>query len=140
MMVAAGADLQNLVAALDAALLPCLPARELQAADRSTHPSHQVDVERHARDFMETAKSLQLFFIKAQHQHKPTREEALRKVSPSFFFWFLEKHMIGSSMIVERRLVDLFFAADACCLDVLVKNHYLGVCLLKVLSSENCQL
>jgi hypothetical protein len=41
MMVAAGADLQNLVAALDAALLPCLPARELQAADRSTHPSHQ---------------------------------------------------------------------------------------------------
>ncbi|CAK9216043.1 unnamed protein product [Sphagnum troendelagicum] len=79
MMVAAGADLQNLVAALDAALLPCLPARELQAADRSTHPSHQVDVERHARDFMETAKSLQLFFIKAQHQHKPTREEALRK-------------------------------------------------------------
>jgi len=99
-----------------------------------------VDVERHARDFMETAKSLQLFFIKAQHQHKPTREEALRKVSPSFFFWFLEKHMIGSSMIVERRLVDLFFAADACCLDVLVKNHYLGVCLLKVLSSENCQL
>lgn len=38
-----------------------------------------VDVERHARDFMETAKSLQLFFIKAQHQHKPTREEALRK-------------------------------------------------------------
>jgi hypothetical protein len=86
---------------------------------------------------METAKSLQLFFIKAQHQHKPTREEALRKVSPSFFFWFLEKHMIGSSMIFERRLVDLFFAADACCLDLLVKNHYLGVCLLKVLSSEN---
>jgi hypothetical protein len=68
-----------------------------------------VDVERHARDFMETAKSLQLFFIKAQHQHKPTREEALRKVSP--FFWFLEKHMIGSSMIFERSSVDLFF----CC-------------------------
>lgn len=34
-------DLQSLVASLDAALLPCLPARELQAADRSTHPSHQ---------------------------------------------------------------------------------------------------
>ena len=34
-------DLQSLVASLDAALLPCLPARELQAADKSTHPSHQ---------------------------------------------------------------------------------------------------
>lgn len=29
-------DLLSLVASLDAALLPCLPARELQAADRST--------------------------------------------------------------------------------------------------------
>jgi hypothetical protein len=74
---------------------------------------------------METAKSLQLFFIKAQHQHKPTREEALRKVSPSFFFWFLEKHMIGSSMIFERRLVYLF----ACCLDRLGQKSLFG-CLL----------
>jgi len=38
---AGGPDLLSLVASLDAALLPCLPARELQAADRSTHPSHQ---------------------------------------------------------------------------------------------------
>ena len=29
------------VTALEAALLPCLPARELQAIDRSPHPSHQ---------------------------------------------------------------------------------------------------
>lgn len=34
-------DLLSLVASLDTTLLPCLPARELQAADRSTHPSHQ---------------------------------------------------------------------------------------------------
>jgi len=76
---AGGPDLLSLVASLDAALLPCLPARELQAADRSTHPSHQVDVERHAADFMEAAKTLQLYFIRAQHQHQPTREESLRK-------------------------------------------------------------
>ncbi|KAG0626583.1 hypothetical protein M758_2G136400 [Ceratodon purpureus] len=72
-------DLLALVASLDAALLPCLPARELQAADRSTHSSPQVDVERHAADFMEAAKTLQLYFIRVQHQHKPTKEEALRK-------------------------------------------------------------
>lgn len=36
-----GPDLLSLVATLDASLLPCLPARELQAVDRSTHPSHQ---------------------------------------------------------------------------------------------------
>lgn len=75
----AAPDLLSLVASLDAALLPCLPARELQAADRSTHPSHQVDVERHAADFMEAAKTLQLYFIRVQHQQQPTREEALRK-------------------------------------------------------------
>lgn len=34
-------DMMALVAALEAALLPCLPARELQAIDRSPHPSHQ---------------------------------------------------------------------------------------------------
>lgn len=74
-----GPDLLSLVATLDASLLPCLPARELQAVDRSTHPSHQVDVERHAADFMEAAKTLQLYFIRAQHRHQPSREEALKK-------------------------------------------------------------
>jgi len=34
-------DILNLVTALETALLPCLPARELQAIDRSAHPSHQ---------------------------------------------------------------------------------------------------
>jgi hypothetical protein len=40
-----------------------------------------VDVERHAADFMEAAKTLQLYFIRVQHQQQPTREEALRKVN-----------------------------------------------------------
>lgn len=34
-------DMVACVMALEAALLPCLPARELQAIDRSPHPSHQ---------------------------------------------------------------------------------------------------
>lgn len=34
-------DMISCVMALEAALLPCLPARELQAIDRSPHPSHQ---------------------------------------------------------------------------------------------------
>ncbi|GAB2220238.1 hypothetical protein Droror1_Dr00007881 [Drosera rotundifolia] len=39
--LAAGDDMIACVIALEAALLPCLPARELQAIDRSSHPSHQ---------------------------------------------------------------------------------------------------
>ncbi|XP_073302796.1 mediator of RNA polymerase II transcription subunit 28 [Primulina huaijiensis] len=72
-------DMISYVMALEAALLPCLPARELQAIDRSPHPSHQIDVERHARDFMEAAKKLQLYFISLQRDDPPTREETLRK-------------------------------------------------------------
>lgn len=34
-------DMISWVVALETALLPCLPARELQAIDRSSHPSHQ---------------------------------------------------------------------------------------------------
>lgn len=34
-------DMLVCLLALEAALLPCLPARELQAIDRSPHPSHQ---------------------------------------------------------------------------------------------------
>lgn len=67
------------VAAMEAALLPCLPARELQAIDRTAHSSHQIDVERHARDFMEAAKKLQLYFISLQHDEQPTKEEILEK-------------------------------------------------------------
>ncbi|XP_022757958.1 mediator of RNA polymerase II transcription subunit 28-like [Durio zibethinus] len=72
-------DMISLVVALETALLPCLPARELQAIDRSPHPSHQIDVERHARDFMEAAKKLQLYFIGLQREDQPTRAEMLRK-------------------------------------------------------------
>ncbi|CAG7865369.1 hypothetical protein BRARA_I03586 [Brassica rapa] len=73
-------DIMACVTALEAALLPCLPARELQAIDRSPHPSHQIDVERHARDFMEAAKKLQLYFMGLKREnHAPTRAESLRK-------------------------------------------------------------
>ncbi|XP_077218525.1 mediator of RNA polymerase II transcription subunit-like protein [Tasmannia lanceolata] len=76
---AAKEEMIGCVIALEAALLPCLPARELQAIDRSAHPSHQIDVEKHARDFMEAAKKLQLYFIGLQHEDQPTKEEMLRK-------------------------------------------------------------
>ncbi|KAF7820260.1 mediator of RNA polymerase II transcription subunit 28 [Senna tora] len=72
-------DMVACVMALEAALLPCLPARELQAIDRSPHPSHQIDVERHARDFMEAAKKLQLYFISLLREDQPSRAEMLRK-------------------------------------------------------------
>ncbi|KAL6505036.1 Mediator of RNA polymerase II transcription subunit 28 [Orobanche gracilis] len=72
-------DMISYVMALEAALLPCLPARELQAIDRSPHPSHQIDVERHARDFMEAARKLQLYFISLQRAEQPTKSETLRK-------------------------------------------------------------
>nr|BAK04691.1 predicted protein [Hordeum vulgare subsp. vulgare] len=72
-------DMMACVAALEAALLPCLPARELQAVDRSLQSSHQIDVERHARDFMEAAKKLQSYFISLQREDQPTNEELLRK-------------------------------------------------------------
>ncbi|KAF0926480.1 hypothetical protein E2562_025321 [Oryza meyeriana var. granulata] len=72
-------DMMACVAALEAALLPCLPARELQAVDRSLQSSHQIDVERHAKDFMEAAKKLQSYFISLQREDRPTTEEMLQK-------------------------------------------------------------
>ncbi|CAL0303108.1 unnamed protein product [Lupinus luteus] len=72
-------DMISLVTSLESALLPCLPARELQAIDRSPHPSHQIDVDKHARDFMEAAKKLQLYFISLQREDQPTKAEMLRK-------------------------------------------------------------
>jgi hypothetical protein len=38
-------------------------------------------VERHARDFMEAAKKLQLYFIGLQREDQPTKGETLRKVT-----------------------------------------------------------
>ncbi|CAK9175339.1 unnamed protein product [Ilex paraguariensis] len=38
-----------------------------------------VDVERHARDFMDAAKKLQLYFIGLQREDQPTYAESLRK-------------------------------------------------------------
>ena len=45
-----------------------------------------VDVERHARDFMEAAKKLQLYFIGLQREDQPTIVETLRKVCTFFQF------------------------------------------------------
>jgi mediator of RNA polymerase II transcription subunit 28 len=42
--------------------------------------SGAVDVERHARDFMEAAKKLQSYFISLQREERPTTEDMLRKV------------------------------------------------------------
>lgn len=39
-----------------------------------------VDVDRYARDFMEAAKKLQLYFISLQREDKPTKAEMLKKV------------------------------------------------------------
>ncbi|PKI51656.1 hypothetical protein CRG98_027958 [Punica granatum] len=87
-----------LVAALEAALLPCLPARELQAIDRSPHPSHQIDVERHARDFMEAAKKLQLYFISLQREDQPTKAETLRKEIA-----MMEEELRTKSELIEKQ-------------------------------------
>lgn len=43
-----------------------------------------VDVERHARDFMEAAKKLQLYFISLQREDQPTKAEILGKVINKF--------------------------------------------------------
>ncbi|XWS46630.1 hypothetical protein CRYUN_Cryun14cG0085100 [Craigia yunnanensis] len=95
------------VVALETVLLPCLPARELQAIDRSPFSSESVtisllhfqsvfiffllfcavkiicnvdfDVERHVKDFMEAAKKLQLYFIGLQREDQPSKAEMLRK-------------------------------------------------------------
>ncbi|KAE8665481.1 Mediator of RNA polymerase II transcription subunit 28 [Hibiscus syriacus] len=73
-------DTISWVVALETALLPCLPARELQAIDRSPHPSHQIDVERHARDFMEAAEELQLYLLGLQREDQPTKAQMLTQI------------------------------------------------------------
>ncbi|CAL4902860.1 unnamed protein product [Urochloa decumbens] len=92
-------DMLACVAALEAALLPCLPARELQAVDRSLQSSHQIDVERHARDFMEAAKKLQSYFISLQREDQPTAEDMLRKEITTME----EELKIKSELIVKHK-------------------------------------
>lgn len=53
--------------------------------------SSPVDVDKHARDFMEAAKKLQLYFISLQREDKPTKAEMLRKV------WWLHWNVIQVS-------------------------------------------
>lgn len=91
-------DMIACVMALEAALLPCLPARELQAIDRSPHPSHQIDVERHARDFMEAAKKLQLYFLSLQREDPPTKAYILRKEIA-----VMEEELKTKSELIEKQ-------------------------------------
>ncbi|GAB4835676.1 Mediator of RNA polymerase II transcription subunit 28 [Ancistrocladus abbreviatus] len=78
-MPTSGNGMIGCVTALETALLPCLPARELQAIDRSADPSHRIDVERHARDFMEAAKKLQMYFISLQREDQPSKVAMVQK-------------------------------------------------------------
>ncbi|PHT39964.1 Mediator of RNA polymerase II transcription subunit 28 [Capsicum baccatum] len=72
-------DMTAYVIALETALLLCLPARELQARDPAACPYHQIDVERHIRDFMEVAEKLQFHLIGLRREELFTRPEILRK-------------------------------------------------------------
>ncbi|KAL3697465.1 hypothetical protein R1sor_011541 [Riccia sorocarpa] len=98
--MSSASDVLAYVAAMDSALLPCLPARELQAADRSSHPSLHVDVERHTRDFMDAANQLQLFFLRVGHQSQPSREQVLRQQIAT-----LEAEIAEKDKLVERHLM-----------------------------------
>ncbi|KAL2630858.1 hypothetical protein R1flu_015544 [Riccia fluitans] len=88
------------VAARDSALLPCLPARELQAADRASHPSLHVDVERHTKDFMEAANKLQLFFLRVGHQSQPSAKQVLRQQVAA-----LETEIAEKDKLLERHVL-----------------------------------
>lgn len=45
-----------------------------------------VDVERHARDFMEAAKKLQLYFLGLQREDQPTKAELLQRVNQDYIW------------------------------------------------------
>uniref|UniRef100_A0A804MH48 Uncharacterized protein n=1 Tax=Zea mays TaxID=4577 RepID=A0A804MH48_MAIZE len=137
------------VAALEAVLLPCLPARSLQSVDRSLQSSHQsterrppsfppslllyfalrccgtsqaswcsfgprrrrapVDVERHARDFMEAAKKLQSYFISLQREDQPTAEEMLRKGAMNRRNMLISSHIIHIYSVIDGAMELEFY-------------------------------
>lgn len=69
-----------------------------------------VDVERHAGEFMEAAKTLQLYFIRAQHQHQPSREDALRKVRVlGEFACVCVLELVGCGDGIRRQLLCICF-------------------------------
>ncbi|KAG9152238.1 hypothetical protein Leryth_026835 [Lithospermum erythrorhizon] len=84
------------VAAMETALLPCLPAGELQAIDRSSRPSLQIDVERHASDFMEAAKKLQLYLTALQHEDKPNMAGTLKRIAA------MEEELKEKEVLIEK--------------------------------------
>lgn len=104
---------------MDASLLPCLPARELQAADRTFVISPPANVEKHLREFMDSAKKLQLFFIRIQHQYQPSREEVLTKEIAS-----LEAELKAKTELIERQqaLLQEWQAALVAQRDAMVKE------------------
>ncbi|KAJ8763349.1 hypothetical protein K2173_002232 [Erythroxylum novogranatense] len=111
-------DMLSFVMALEASLLPCLPARELQAIDRSPHPSHQIDVERHARDFMEAAKRLQLYFIGLQREGQPTEVGMLKMVIKlhwkRYYVWLLyylllsfNEFLLDATLVLSQKIAAM---------------------------------
>ncbi|KAI3890047.1 hypothetical protein MKW92_039828 [Papaver armeniacum] len=79
-----GEDIIACVESLEAALLPCLSQRDYEVLCSKLMVTFVliVDVERHARDFMEAAKKLQLYFIDLQHEELPTeRSNSLKDIA-----------------------------------------------------------
>lgn len=68
--------------------------------------SSSVDVERHARDFMEAAKKLQLYFIGLQREDQPTRAETLQKVMYSLKLSLLSLMLIASYLFQEIGMME----------------------------------
>lgn len=72
-----------------------------------------VDVERHARDFMEAAKKLQLYFIGLQREDQPTKAETLRKVNPqAICSWYCISHpllQISSGNLIKSSSLRIWF-------------------------------
>ncbi|KAK1279224.1 Mediator of RNA polymerase II transcription subunit 28 [Acorus gramineus] len=75
-------EMMGCVVALEAALLPCLLAmEELQHIDCSTYSSFQFggEMAEHAKEFMEAAKKLHLYFISLQREDQQSQKEILQK-------------------------------------------------------------
>ncbi|CAM6085200.1 unnamed protein product [Calypogeia fissa] len=95
----------GLVDVMDAALIPCLPDKELQAApeaaERHCHPPAHIDVQSHVREFMEVAKKLQLFFdrVGQQYQGRPGRVNDLIKEIAA-----LEEELRVKDNLMQRQL------------------------------------
>ncbi|KAG6530979.1 hypothetical protein ZIOFF_004749 [Zingiber officinale] len=74
-------EMMACVVALEAALLPCLPARELQAVDRSVHSSHQSRFSAVSRVAVNSNGAVCFAFIESLLQEISAMEEELKSKS-----------------------------------------------------------